>query len=66
MLRYDSRMPRQHRQRSGMSVEEVARRAKLTPRGVRGIEACGEPNAGTLGRLASALGVGVESFFVVR
>ena len=49
-----------------MSIEEVARRARLSVRGVRGIEAGAEPKADTLGRLAAALGVKVDAFFVAR
>ena len=66
MIHYDSRLVRQHRRNLGMTVEDVARKARLSVRGIRGIEAGATPNVKTLARLAHALRLGVDAFFVVK
>lgn len=66
MIRYDSRLVRQHRKNLGMTVEAVAKKARLSVRGIRGIEAGAAPNVRTLARLAHALRLGVDAFFVVK
>ena len=66
MLTYAPRKFRQYRRRSGLSIAEVAKRAHLTPRGVRWIDDGAVPRADTLGRLASVFKVAVGAFFVTQ
>lgn len=66
MIYYDSRLARQHRKNLGMTVDELAKKSRLSVRGIRGIEAGAAPNVKTLARLASAMRLGVAAFFVAK
>ena len=49
-----------------MTVEQVAKLARLSVRGVRGVEAGAVPKADTLGRLALVLKVSPSDFYTFR
>jgi len=63
VIRYDPRALRRFRKQRAYGLEDLARRARLSPRGLVYLERGREPRAGTLARLASALEVSVAAFF---
>jgi transcriptional regulator with XRE-family HTH domain len=66
VLRYNPRAIRTLRLEQGIDTDALGRRARVTGRAVRLIEAGSTPRADTLGKLASALGVQVGAFYVER
>lgn len=66
MVIYEPRTLKVLRGRQQLRVEDLATRARLSARQLRSLEQGAIPRADTLAKLASALGVPVESFFVER
>lgn len=64
MLHYESGLARQYRRNLRLTADEIAKRAEISVRGLRAIEAGAIPKADTLARIASALGLKVGAFFV--
>jgi transcriptional regulator with XRE-family HTH domain len=66
MLTYNRVAIRTLRLAREIDTDTLGRRARLTGRAIRAIERGSIPRADTLGRIASVLGVGVETFYVQR
>lgn len=65
MKRFAPRRIKELRQQRGWSVEDVARRARVTPRTVLYVEkGHAEPKARTLAGLAEAFGLPIDDLFV--
>jgi transcriptional regulator with XRE-family HTH domain len=62
-LHYDPQAVKRIRKARGLDVETLAKRARLSPNSIYLYERGTEPKAGTLARLAVALGEPVSSFF---
>ena len=64
IVRYDPKALRRCRRKQAIGQGELAHRARLSLRGLGYLEhGLHEPRAGTLARLASALGVSIDAFF---
>lgn len=65
LIAYDRRAPKRLREERGLSVGQLAKSSRLTERTIHYIEkGFSDPKATTLAKLARALGVSVEAFFV--
>lgn len=62
-MRYRSEALKFFREQRGLRVEDLAVRARVSSRQIRYIENGSVPRADTLGLLANALGLSVESFY---
>jgi transcriptional regulator with XRE-family HTH domain len=66
-LRYDRYAVGREMRRQGLRAQDLARRARASRQHVSFIvRGMVDPRASSLARLASALGVGIESFFITR
>lgn len=64
-IKYDRRAPKRLREERGVSIGDLARASRLTERTIAYIEkGYSDPKATTLAKLAHALGVSVEAFFL--
>lgn len=67
MTRYDPRALKRLRDAKGLTIREMARRARLTARALYALEqGVSEPKASTLARLSEVLGARVDDFFAGR
>ena len=62
-MRYRHEAVRFLREQRGLRIDALAVKARISVRQLRYLEHGSIPKADTLGRLARALGVGVEAFF---
>lgn len=62
-LRYNPKALRSLRVSRQLTTDGLERLARVSARAIRAAEAGAIPKADTLGRLAAALGVGVEAFY---
>lgn len=64
-IRYDKRALQRMRAERGWTLDELARASRLTDRALLNIErGYADPKATTLAKLAHALGVSVEAFYI--
>lgn len=61
---YDGEALKRIRKEKGLSPEDLAQRAGVSPRAVRYLERGSEPMASTLAKLATSLDVAITAFFI--